>query len=251
MLGLFFTFVHQPLYNLLIALVYVMPHHDMGFAILAITILIRAALHPFSIGAFRSQRLMQRLQPQLSELKKKFKDDKQGLTQATMALYKDNKISPFSSCLPLLLQLPILIGLYQVLRLGLESIDTAQLYSFVPHIAQISPIAFGFLHLNDRSIVLAVLAGATQFLQTRMLQTPKPAVHSEGSKDEEMAQMMNKQMMYVMPVVTVIIGLKLPAGIGLYWFFGTLLTVAQQWYIFRQLDREHAEKQNLIPEKNN
>ena len=242
MIGLFNTLVHQPLYNLLITLVAIVPNHDMGLAILAITILIRAILHPFSVGAFRSQRLMQRIQPELAELKKKFKDDKQGLTQATMALYKEHKVNPFSSCLPLLLQLPILIGLYQVLNAGLGAIDVGQLYSFVPQISEISSTAFGFLQLHERSYVLAILAGAAQFIQTRMLQTPKPVVHTEGSKDEEMAQMMNKQMMYVMPVMTVFIAWKLPAGIGLYWFLGTVLTVGQQWYIFRALDKEHAAK---------
>lgn len=248
MIGLFNIVVHQPLYNLLIALVSVMPGHDMGLAILGITIVIRLILHPFSASAFRSQRLMQRMQPKLAALKAKYKDDKPGFTQATMALYKENKVSPFSSCLPLLLQLPILIGLYQVLRVGIGAIDTAQLYSFTPRIAEISPFAFGFLDLHKPSIVLAILAGAAQFVQAKMLQTPKPAVHTEGSKDEEMASMMNKQMLYVMPIVTVFIGWKLPAGIGLYWFFGTLLTVIQQWYIFRVLDREHAASEALAIE---
>ena len=230
------------MYNLLIALVAFMPGHDMGLAIISITIVIRLILHPFTVSAFRSQRLMQRIQPKMNELKAKHKDDKPAFNQAVMELYKEHKVSPFSSCLPLLLQLPILIGLYQAITAGLQSIDLSKLYHFTPHPATISPIAFGFLHLNEKNLVLALLAGAAQFWQTRMLQTPKPPIHTTGSKDEEVAAMMNKQMLYVMPLVTVFIGYKLNAGLALYWFVGTLLTVLQQWYIFRNLDRELAAK---------
>lgn len=234
----FHVILYQPLYNLLIALVAIMPAHDFGLAILAITIIIRIILHPFSAAALRSQRLMQRMQPQLSALKEKFKDDKPGFAQASMELYKENKVSPLSSCLPLLLQLPVLLALYWVLTAGLGSIDTNILYSFTPRPDGISPIAFGFIKLLEKSYVIAILAGAAQYLQTKMLQVPKPEVHTKGSKDEEMMATMNKQMLYLMPVMTVVIGVGLPSGLTLYWLFSTLLTAAQQWYIFRKLDKE-------------
>ncbi len=234
----FFTaLLYRPLYNLLIALVALMPHHDFGLAILAITIVIRLILHPFSAVALRSQRLMQQLQPKLTELKEKHKDDKQAFTQATMELYKNNKVSPFSSCLPLLLQLPVLLALYWVLRAGLKEVDPTMLYHFTPYPKMFSSLAFGFLDLNKVSYVIAVLAGAAQFVQTKMLQVPPPLVNTNGSKDEQMMVNMNKQMLYLMPVMTIIIGIKLPAGLTLYWLFSTLLTAAQQWYIFRNLEK--------------
>ena len=236
----FHVLLYQPLYNLMIALVAIMPGQDFGLAILAITIIIRIILHPFSAAALRSQRLMQHMQPQISELKAKFKDDKTGFNQASMELYKTNKVNPFSSCLPLLLQLPVLLALYWVLTAGLEAIDPSILYSFTPRPDAVSPVAFGFIKLFENSYVIAVLAGAAQYVQTKMLQVPKPEVHTKGSKDEEMMSAMNKQMLYLMPIMTVVIGVSLPAGLTLYWLFSTLLTAAQQWYIFRSLDKEKA-----------
>ncbi len=238
----FNTILYQPLYNLLIAIVAVTPLHDMGVAIILITLLIRLVLHPFSIGAFRSQRIMQRMQPKLAELKAKHKDDKQALTQATMAMYKEHKINPISSCLPMLLQLPILLALYWVLTAGLKEVDLSLLYSFTPRPPNISSVAFGFLPLHEASWVLAVLAGAAQFWQTKMMQVPPPVIKTEGSKDEDFAARLNQQMLYMMPVLTVVIGWSLPAGLTLYWLVATLLTVLQQWYIFRQLDHEEAAR---------
>ncbi|MCX6781436.1 MAG: YidC/Oxa1 family membrane protein insertase [Candidatus Magasanikbacteria bacterium] len=245
----FFQIVlYKPLYNLLIVLVSFMPGHDMGLAIVGITILIRLILHPFSISAFRGQRAVQRMQPKLRELKAKYKDDQQGFAQASMELYKNNEVNPLASCLPLLLQLPILIALYWVLRAGLTSLDASLLYSFTAAHApsQISSVGFGFLHLNQPSWLIAIAAGAAQFVQAKMMQTPPPVVDGEGSKDEAMLAAMNKQMLYVMPLLTIFIGWKLPAGLTMYWFLATLLTVLQQWYIFRALDKEEEEKNKKI-----
>lgn len=238
----FHAILYKPLYNLLIALVAFMPGHDMGLAIIAITIIIRLILHPFSISAFRSQRAIQKLQPMLRELKEKHKGDQKAFGEASMKLYKDNQVNPVSSCLPLLLQLPILLALYWVLRDGMTSINASELYSFIPRPENVSAIAFGFLDLHKSSWVLAILAGAAQFWQAKMLQTPPPPVSTEGSKDEAMMVMMNKQMLYLMPLLTVFIGWTLPSGLTIYWFVATVLTIVQQWYIFRQLDREEESK---------
>lgn len=245
MRAFFHAILYKPLYNLLIALLAIVPLNDMGLAILAITIVIRVVLHPFSIAAFRSQRAVQRMQPKLRELKEKYKDDQQGFAQASMAMYKENKVNPFSSCLPLLLQLPILIALYWVLRDGLNTIDHSLLYSFTPVPDRVSAYAFGFLDLHKSSAILAILAGAVQYVQARMMQAPPPPIHTKGSKDEEMMSMVNKQMLYMMPLLTVFIGWTLPAGLTMYWFFSTLLTVVQQWYIFRQLDKEEEATKKL------
>lgn len=238
MRAFFQAILYKPLYNLLIALVAILPGNDMGLAIIAITIIIRLILHPFSQSAFRSQRAIQRMQPKLRELKEKHKGDQQAFGTASMQMYKDNKVNPASSCLPLLLQLPILLALYWVLRAGMNGVDTSLLYSFTPIPDHVSAIAFGFLDLHKPSWVIAILAGAAQYVQAKMIQTPPPAIKTEGSKDEAMMSMMNKQMLYLMPVLTIFIGWSLPAGLTIYWFLATLLTVGQQWYIFRKLDRE-------------
>ena len=180
---------------------------------------------------------MQDLQPKLEEIKRQFPNDKQAQSTATMALYKNNKVNPFTSCLPMLVQLPILIALYLVLRDGLASSNLAQnLYPFVHNPEKISAVSLGIFNLAEHNFVLAVLAGAAQFWQAKMLTRKTPPKNAgPGAKDEGLAAMMNKQMLYFMPLMTVIIGMRLPGGLTLYWFLSTALMGLQQFILFRKL----------------
>lgn len=232
--ALFNTIIYQPLFNVLIFLYNIIPGHDFGVAIIVITALVRLVLWPMSNKSIRAQKAMQGLQPKINALRAQYKDDKQKLAQATMELYKQEKINPFASCLPLLIQLPILIGFYWVLSAGLKSQNFEILYPFVQNPGTIKTLAFGFLDLSRANIILAVLAGAAQFWQTKMLPMQPPSVKGEGSKDEGMTAMMNKQMMYMMPIMTVFIGAGIPAGLTLYWLVTTLLTVLQQIIVFKK-----------------
>ena len=232
--AIFHTIIYQPLFNILILLYNLVPGHDFGVAIVLITVLIRLILWPMSNKSIRAQKSMQSLQPKINALRTQYKDDKQKLAQATMELYKQEKINPFASCLPLLIQLPILIGFYWVLRAGLNSQNFEILYPFVHNPGTIKTIAWGFLELSKANIILAVLAGAAQFWQTNMLPMQPPAVKCDGSKDEGITAMMNKQMMYMMPIMTVFIGATIPAGLTLYWLVTTLLTVLQQIIVFKK-----------------
>jgi YidC/Oxa1 family membrane protein insertase len=211
-----------------------MPGHDIGLAIIAITIVIKLILYPFSLKSIKSQKALQDLQPKLSELKKKYKDNPQEMTKATMALYKEQKVSPFSSCLPILIQFPFLIAVYQVFRKGLsngQSLDIV--YSFIHNPGTLNATAFGFLDLSKPNVYLAILAGLAQFWVSKMLITKKqPQVKS--AKDEDMTAIMNKQMVYFMPAITVFIGLSLPGGLALYWLITTVLTGVQQLYFFKK-----------------
>ena len=151
-----------------------------------------------------------------------------------MKLYKENKVNPMASCLPLLIQLPILIALYYVLQRGLTATNFDTLYSFVKSPDQINTISVGLVDLKNSNIILAVLAGAAQFWQAKMMMRKKaPKEAGEGAKDENMMSMMNKQMLYMMPIMTVFIGMKLPGGLTLYWLLSTVLTVAQQAVVFK------------------
>jgi YidC/Oxa1 family membrane protein insertase len=177
------------------------------------------------------------LQPKINELKQKYKDDKQKQAAELMNLYKEEKINPLSSCLPLLIQLPFLIAIYQVFRVGLSNGDLSLLYPFVHNPGHINTIAFGFLDLSKRNIILAVIAGAAQFWQGRMLIAKRPEVKTDGSKDEDMMAIMNKQMMFMMPIITIIIGISLPSGLVLYWLVMTLVTGLQQIITFKSKDK--------------
>ncbi len=234
MIALFNTIFYQPLFNLLVWLYNVIPGHDIGLAILLLTVLIKVILYPFSLQAIRAQKSLVELQPKIEELKIKYKDQKEEMSKALMNLYKENKVNPLSSCLPILIQLPFLIAVYQVFIHGLGSQGLENLYSFVANPGRINPVSLGFLDLLKPNIVLAVLAGAAQFWQAKMMPRAKPPQKVPGSKDEGMAAMMNKQMLYFMPAITVFIGATLPGGLTFYWFLTTLLTVIQQYFYFKK-----------------
>lgn len=230
--------LYQPIYNFFVWLYNVMPGHDIGLAIILLTLVIRIILYPLTKAALKSQKAMQELQPKMEEIKKQHAGDQQRQTQALLELYKTNKVNPFSSCLPILVQLPILIALYSVMRTGLISDDVGKdLYTFISNPEKINAISFGFFDMAKPNVVLAVLAGAAQFWQAKTLSIKMPPKNAgAGAKDEGMAAMMNKQMLYMMPIMTVIIGISLPAGLTLYWLFSTLFTVFQQIYMFKKSD---------------
>jgi YidC/Oxa1 family membrane protein insertase len=233
MMDFFRTILYIPLLNLLIGIYNVIPWTDLGIAIIILTVLIKIVLYPLNRKAIVSQKALQDLQPKLEAIKQAHKDDKQAQAKATMELYRQEKINPASSCLPLLIQLPFLIAVYQVFNTGISNGSLEYLYSFVSNPGSLQVIAFGFLDLTERSVVLALLAGAAQFWQSKMLFTKRPPIQTKGAQDENLTAIMNKQMLYVMPVFTVIIGLSFPAGLTLYWFMSTLLTALQQLIVFR------------------
>lgn len=256
MIELFNTVLYEPLLNALIFLYHYIPIHDIGFAIIALTIVIKLILFVPSMSSIKSQKALQDTQPKLEELKKKYKDNKEELSKQLIKFYKDNKVNPFSSCLPLIIQLPILIALYRVFFNGLQmdpetgllaADQIEHLYSYLKDIynsTQINTMFLGFVDLSkSKNIILAVMAGAAQFWQSRMLLARKPAIKSKGAKDENIAAMMNKQMIYFMPLITIFFGYQFPAGLTLYWLVSTFFMVAQQYYFFKK-DKKDKDKDN-------
>jgi len=234
MLYLYHVILYQPIYNALVFFYNLIPGRDLGISIIAITILLKIILHPLSVKALKSQKALQGLEPKMKEIREKYKDNKQEQAKATMDLYKQEKVSPFSSCLPLLIQFPFLIAIYQAMRAAVANKGFEILYPFVSNPGTIKAMSLGILDLSKPNIVLAVLAGAAQFFQTKMLSTKQPPKKAgEGAKDEGQMAMMNKQMQYMMPLFTIFIGISLPAGLTLYWFMTTLLTIGQQALIFK------------------
>jgi YidC/Oxa1 family membrane protein insertase len=216
--------IYRPLLNLLVFFHNVIPGHDIGIVIVLVTILIRLVLAPSFHKSLKSQKAMNELQPKLNEVREKYKDDKEGQAKAMMALYKEHKINPLSSCLPLLIQLPILIGLYQVFRIALGGHDIVGLYHSAPQ--YINPKFLGLVDLSKPSIAFGVIAGLAQFWQSKLMM-PKTAGADTTTKAMQM------QTTYVLPVVSMIIAIRLPAGLPLYWIVTTLFAVGQQYYILR------------------
>ena len=223
---LYNSVIYFPLLNLLVFLYHYIP--DVGVVIVLVTLLIRLILAPSFHKSLKSQQAMNALQPKLNELREKHKDNKEAQAKAMMELYKEHKINPLSSCLPLLIQLPILIALYQVFRNGLGN-NLAGLYSFVTRPSHINPFFLHFLDLSKPSIVLGVLAGLAQFWQSKLMM-PK----SSGGQQDTTQKIMSMQTTYVLPIISVIIAVKLPAGLPLYWVVTTLFAVGQQYYIMKK-----------------
>jgi len=235
----FHTYLYQPIFNLLIWLYDILPGADLGFAIIGLTIIIKMLLWPLAHASLKQQRRLQDIQPRLNALKEEHKDNKEALSKAMMKLYKEEQVNPLGSCLPLLLQLPIIWALFQVLRDGVVSSASLDglLYSFVPNPENINHIFLGLLDLSQKSLVLAVLAGILQFVQTKMLIATRVAPNlrdKTGAKDEDFAAAMNKSMTYFMPVMTVFIGASFPSGLTLYWVTMNVVTIFQQAVAFRR-----------------
>lgn len=243
---IFSTIIFEPLFNALIAIYHVIP--DLGAAIIILTLLIKGILILPSRSSIVSQKKLQEIQPKIQELQKKYKDNREELGRQTMKFYKENKVNPFSSCLPLLIQLPILIGLYQVF-LAVSHTDpttgilvTEQLDHLYPSLANIyttqgiDQMSFGIINLAaTHNWILAVMAGLAQFWQSKMLVSKKPP-KVEGAKDENIASAMSKQMTYMFPILIAYFSIRFPAGLALYWVVSTLFTVAQQYVVFRKRD---------------
>ncbi len=223
--------LYYPLFNFLIVIYNYVPGQDFGLAVIILTIIIRLILYPLSVKAFTSQKALQALQPKIQELQKKYKDDKEKLAKETLELYRTEKINPFSGLFLALIQLPILIALYQVFWHGLKLDSLNGLYKFVVNPGLINPIFLHFVDLSQPSIWFAVLAGIIQFFQTKML-IPAP-VNGQG-KATDMAAIMQKQMVYLFPILTVIILFNLPSALGLYWIVSGAFSIAQQYIILKK-----------------
>ena len=228
MLSLFHEVLYRPLFNLLVAIYNHVPGHDLGVAIILLTILIKLVFVPLSIKSLRSQKAMAEIQPKIQELQTKHKEDKQALAQAQMALWKEHKVNPLSGCLPILIQLPILWALYRVFINGVKPENLTGLYSFVQNPGTLGHIGLGFLDLARANPYLAILAGLLQGVQAwLMMKLQKP---STGAADNP-AMRMSRQMMYFFPVMIVVISWSLPAGLVLYWATSTAFSIFEQLYI--------------------
>lgn len=223
----------NPLLNLLVFLHNVIPGHDLGVAIIIITIVIRFLVVPLSIKASRSQRKMKQLMPELSLLKEQHKEDQQALARAQMEFYKRNGVSPFASCLPVLIQFPILIALYNVLREGLAQINPDQIYSFIYAPEKLNATFLGIVDLSvPEKYVLPILAGGLQYI-LGIMTTP-----IDNSKNAGPEAAMAKNMVFMLPLMTAFFALSLPSGISLYWVAGTLFSVLQQVYVNHEKGKE-------------
>lgn len=232
----FFTVVFlQPLYNGLIFLMSLVPNADAGVTIIIFTVIVRIVLYPLSRKSIETQFKMKQVEPEAARIKSAVKDKTEQATKI-MELYRRNGLNPLSGFFLLLLQIPIIIALYQVfLRSGLPVLNTDLLYSFTPTPAAVNMHFLGILDISQKSYILAFLAAASQFFQMKLALPPaKPAARGSSPTDA-FARSMNVQMRYLFPIMAFFIVYNLSGTIGLYWTTNNIFAILQEWYVRRKL----------------
>ncbi len=218
---------YQPLYNALLVCISFIPGGDVGLAVILLTIIVKLVLFPLTQKSINAQLKMKALEPKLAEIREKF-TDKAEQSKKTFALYKENKINPFSSCLLVFVQLPVIIALYMVFIHGFDSIPVG-IYSFVHVPAKFNLQFFGLLDLAKKSIVLAIIAGISQYFQGYLAQGRQTKPTGTDMKSE-FAKSMQTQMLYVLPIMIVFIAYRVSAAVALYWITSNIFTIGQELY---------------------
>jgi YidC/Oxa1 family membrane protein insertase len=231
--AVFHAIIYNPLYNGLVFLVSILPGHDMGLAVVALTIVVRIIIFPLSRRAVDAQLAMKKVAPEVEELKKKYKKNSPEQSQAVFALYKERGIHPFASIGLVLIQFPVLIALYWVFyRGGFPNVDAALLYPFVHAPAMVNMTLLGIVSMTSRSIPLALLAAVTQYLYTRLSMGPREKTPDsspvEASLSGDMAKSFDLQARYALPVMIGIIGYTVAAAAPLYWATSNTFMILQE-----------------------
>ncbi|GHO44481.1 membrane protein insertase YidC [Ktedonospora formicarum] len=220
---------------------------DFGLAIIVLTVLIKLILFPLTLTQLRSSKAMQVLQPKIAEIKKKHPGDLQSQSLAMNQLYKEHGVRPMAGCLPMVIQLPVLWGLYYavgaILRDPKLNVINSELYPFITPFKQLPNIDlnwFTFInpawHISlgqpDPTHILPILAGLATFVSLRMAQPRNAQANKDKSKStpDPMVQSM-QTMQYVMPFVTIFIGWSFPAGLALYWTVSSVFQAVQQYFV--------------------
>ncbi len=243
MLHLLWTIFVQPEINLLVFFYSAIPGHDFGVAIILLTVVVRLIVWPLQSKTLRNQKAMNKLQPEIAKIKEKYKNDPAKINAMTMELYKEKEINPLSSCLPTLIQLPLLFALFY----AIQPFGNAAYVDVTNHAAGLwkniypwlrdmpfvkealsqpfSTDLFGIINLTKPNWILAFIAAGLQFVQSKMIM-PK--------KNLDATQKMFNQTLYIFPVMTFIIGLSFPAALPLYWIVQTLMMILQQYLIMHR-----------------
>jgi len=232
----FHTVFYVPMYNILVFLVDSIPGGNIGLAVVILTILVKLALFPLSQKSVTTQAKMRKIEPEMKAIKEKYKNQ-QEQAQKVMELYKTHNLNPFSGCFLILLQLPVIFALYYVFLNGFK-FDAKILYSFV-HLPLSVDSYFLGINLLEKSVVLAAIAGISQYYQLRFAM-PAITPREQGktlSFQEEFTRNMSVQMKYIFPVMVFFISYTISSAIALYWIVSNVFAILQELYV-----RKLAEK---------
>ena len=227
----FTTTIFQPLYNGLIFLMASIPFADAGVVIIIFSIVVKLVLLPLSLKASKAQIEMKAIEKDLQKIKDTYQDNKEELSKKTIEYYQEKGINPFASILILIIQLPIVIGLYQVfLKSGLPSVETALLYTFVTAPVAINMMFLNIINISQKSVVLAIIAGITTYMQISLANTNQQQPSGSGMQND-IARAMAVQMKYVFPIIVTFICYSISSALALYWITSNIFAVLQEIYI--------------------
>ena len=264
---MFTTIIVQPIFNLLVLIYALLPGHNFGLAIIIFTIVIRLLLWPLLKKQLHQAKVMRQIQPELKRIKKEAKGDKQKESALMMALYKERGINPFGSIGILILQLPILIGLYSGLRRVVNNPHSIVTFAYpgLQHLAWMKGLAanigrfdntlFGIVHLTRTAegaggvywpaMIIVILSAVVQYFQSAQLLPKDPdarklrdilkSANSGGNTDQaEMNAAIGRSTRFLLPVMIFLFTVNLPSALSLYWLVGGLVAFAQQSFILRE-----------------
>ncbi len=246
--------IYRPIYNTLIFFAKVIPNHSLGLSILLLTLLIRTLLLIPSQKGLKAQKKLQEVQPKIKNIQEKHKGDQQKIAEETMKIWKEHKVNPLGSCLPLFIQLPILIALFYVIQDVYNPDNHFLLYAPLSSFS-LKDLNVNFLNLlnltQKNTFVLPLIVGGLQFFQIKLsllknqkqASSKKEVATTKDKKDSAPDQMeiMNKTMTYVMPVMITVFTASVPSGIGLYWGISTLYGIGQQLVVNYQSDQKKSQ----------
>src|SRR3954452_8014234 len=220
-----FEFFMRPIFNLLMFLFRTVG--NFGFAIICLTLIVRGIMFPIAQKQFQSMAAMRKVQPKLKAIQERFKEDKQRQQQEILKLYQAEKINPAAGCLPILLQIPVFYALYKVLMVSIE-MRHQPFILWIKDLSAPDPATvvnlFGYLHFTPPAFlaigVLPILVGATQWLSMKL--NPQPMDPAQA------------QIFAIMPWFLVFVMAPFAAGLQLYWMTNNVLTIAQQWHLYRK-----------------
>lgn len=237
---LFRTIITKPFLNFLVFIADITPGHSLGFAILLLTLIVKLILYYPTQKSLEGQRKMQVIQPKLDELKKKHKGDQTTLHQETMKLWKEHNVNPFASCLPILFQLPVLIGLFYVIQDGTHlALSQEYLYPMYDNLPWAFSTRFLGMDLTKPEIyVMPVLLFALQFWQMKLSfarkkkENAKKVVDAKTGKEEKPEkspeEIQQQVMVYALPAMIAFFAFQFPAAVALYYGMSTVFAIGQQ-----------------------
>lgn len=240
----FRAFITKPLLNLLILIASLTPGYNLGVAIILLTVLIKLLLFIPTQHALEGQKKLQLLQPKLDEIRRKYKSDPAKMNEETMALWKREKVNPFQSCLPMLLQFPILIGLFFVIRDG-SVLEVSRHLLYTPYLNLPWQFGHGFLGLDltkSSHYIFPPILVILQFLQMKLSfaiakrkkSAAKPEKKEADPEADQMQAMQQKMMTYMLPLMIGFFSFQVPDAVSLYWGISTLFAIGQQIIVNRE-----------------